>query len=503
MTLERGLERGMDGHGSLRGQPVHRGARCTRLVATMAAVALLATAAALLGIGVRSTVGGQAAVDEPQYLLSALSLWNDGDLDIADELAVGAQQPFHSAPLPVQTEVRADGSQVSPHDPLLPLLLAVPMGLVGWVAAKATLAVLAGLLAALTTWVGVVRFGTPLGLTGVVVAVAGATAPLSVYGQQVYPELPAALAVVGAVAVLTGRLQPLGAVGLIASVAALPWLSVKYVIVAVVLAALGLARLWGSGRRAAASWVGGALAALGVAFLGAHQWIYGGWTAYASGDHFQDSGEFGVVGFAPDYLGRSTRLVGLLTDRDFGLLAWQPAWLLAVPALAALLSARPRHWLVVAAPLAAGWLVATFVALTMHGYWWPGRQVVVVLPLAVLAIVWWLHSLAGPARRVIFAGAGVLAAVGLAVYARLLVGGWSGALHWVNVPDGTGQALTTARGLLPDYREDGASTWVLHALWVVLLGALTVAGWWTARPRPGAGGRTTAIAAQREAVPVR
>ena len=30
----------------------------------------------------------------------------------------------------------------------------------------------------------------------------------------------------------------------------------------------------------------------------------------------------------------------------------------------------------------AGWMVtATFVALTMHGWWWPGRQVVVVLPL--------------------------------------------------------------------------------------------------------------------------
>jgi hypothetical protein len=475
----------------------------TRLVATMAAVALVATVAALLGIGVRSTVGGQAAVDEPQYLLSALSLWNDGNLDISDELAIGAQQRFHSAPLPVQTAVLADSSQVSPHDPLLPLVLAVPMGLGGWVAAKATLAVLAGLLAALSTWVGVVRFGTPLALTAVVVAVAGATAPLAVYGQQIYPELPAALAVVGAVAVLTGRLGPFGIVGLVAIVAALPWLSAKYVVVAAVLAVLGLGRLWGSGRRAAAGWATGAFAILGAAFLVIHQVVYGGWTAYASGDHFQDSGEFGVVGFAPDYLGRSTRLVGLLTDRDFGLLAWQPAWLLAVPALAALLRARPRYWPVIAAPLIAGWLVATFAALTMHGYWWPGRQVVVVLPLAVLGIAWWLHSLAGLSRRVLLAAGGVLGAAGLAIYARLLVGGWSGSLQWVNVPDETGGAVLTTLGrLLPDYREDGVGTWILHAVWLALFVALAVAGWWTARPRPRVA-RRQPIDARRQAVAVR
>ena len=61
--------------------------------------------------------------------------------------------------LPVQTEVLDGGRQVSPHDPLLPLLLAAPMGLGGWLAAKLALAVLAGGVAALTVWVAVRRFG--------------------------------------------------------------------------------------------------------------------------------------------------------------------------------------------------------------------------------------------------------------------------------------------------------------------------------------------------------
>jgi len=40
--------------------------------------------------------------------------------------------------------------------------------------------------------------------------------------------------------------------------------------------------------------------------------------------------------------------------------------------------------------LLAGWLVATFAANTMHGWWWPGRQTVVVLPLALLSVLCWL-----------------------------------------------------------------------------------------------------------------
>ena len=67
--------------------------------------------------------------------------------------------------------------------------------------------------------------------------------------------------------------------------------------------------------------------------------------------------------------------------------------MLGVPAVAALAPAPARGlgrpW---SCRLAAGWLVATFVALTMHGYWWPGRQVVVVLPALVLAVAWWLAT---------------------------------------------------------------------------------------------------------------
>jgi hypothetical protein len=435
-----------------------------RLRLAMLAVGLLTVLAAGLGIGVPATHGGPAAVDEPQYLLSALSLWEDHDLDIADELADRRFLAFHDADLPVQTATRPDGSQLSPHDPLLPVLLAVPMGLGGWVAAKLALAVLAGLLAALLLWTAVRRFAVPVRIAAPGVALATCTAPLAVYGQQVYPELPGALAALAAVAAVSAprpTARTLAAFGL--AVTALPWLSVKYAPVGVALFLVAAAGLLRARRYAAAGVLTGALAAGGIAYLAVHKAIYGGITAYASGDAFQGSGEFGVVGFHPDYPGRTVRLLGLLVDRDFGLAAWQPAWFLLVPALAALLVRRPPHWPALAAPLLAGWATATWVALTMHGFWWPGRQLVVVLPLAVLAILVWLAR----AGRTAVVVAAVLAAAGVGYYAVLLGTGYLGQTRWVLAPDDL-RLHWPAALLLPDDRDLTAADRLRYAAWVAV-----------------------------------
>ena len=159
---------------------VHPAARTVTLSTAMVAVTVVAFIAAALGIGVRATFGAHVAVDETQYVLSALSLAEDGNLDISDELAQKRWRDFADVEPPVQTQVLGDGRQISPHDPLLPVLLAVPVALGGWVAAKLTLAALAGLLAALTLWVAVrrLRLSLPLAATGV--GIAAASAPLAV-----------------------------------------------------------------------------------------------------------------------------------------------------------------------------------------------------------------------------------------------------------------------------------------------------------------------------------
>jgi len=456
------------------------------------AACLVAAAAALLassaGIAVRATYGAHVAVDETEYVLTALSIWEDGDLDVSDELAERRWRAFADVPPPEQTQRLADGRRLSPHDPLLPLLLAAPTGLLGWVGAKLAMALLAAATGALAVWVAVRRFGVPPWLAGSGTAVLAATPPLSVYGQQVYPELPAGLAVLAAVAALTTPApRKVTDAVLVGAVVALPWLGVKYLPVAAALALLGLVPARRAGRVHAAVGMTLALAASGATYLVLHRLVWGGWTVYASGDHFQSSGEFSVVGVSPDYAGRTVRLLGLLVDREFGLVAWQPAWLLLVPAVAALV--RWRQWTLLL-PMAAGWATATWLALTMHGFWWPGRQVVVVIPLALVALLVWLHRLGlGPARRAGLAAAGVLAATGATTYVVLLVEGWRGGLTWVfdfaTVASPTYRAL---RPLLPDYRAHDVL--VPHLIWVTAAIGLACLGWSTAaratwrRPAP-------------------
>lgn len=439
----------------------------------MLVVGVAVAGVAAVAIPARATYGARLTADEPQYLLSALSLAEDRDLDIADELDDERYRAFHEVRLPVQTEPSASGREVSPHDPLLPAVLAVPMGLGGWAAAKAVLAVLAGVLAAATLWVAVRRFDVGVRVAAATIGVLGVSSPLVAYGSQVYPELPAALAVVVAVGALTGPLDRRGAVALGVAVVALPWLGVKYALVAAALAVTGVLLVWRRGDRSDAMRLVVGLALAGVVYVVAHRVLYGGWTVYAAGDHFVD-GELTVVGDDPHYFGRTRRLIGLLLDRGFGLAAWTPLWLLAVPALAAIARRRPRGWLTLAAPLAAGWVTATWMALTMHGWWWPGRQVVVVLPCMAIAMACWLDRARAPVRAL----AGMLAAAGVVAWCWLLVEVLGRERTLIVDFEGTRNPVYRAwRAVLPDYRDPSTATWWLQGAWLVVLGVAAVWSW--------------------------
>lgn len=447
---------------------------------------VVVTAVSLVGVHARADDVSRTTADEPQYLLSALSLWHDHDLDLSDELGARAYRPFHEATLPEQTRVLADGRRVSPHDPLLPLLLAAPMGVGGWVAAKATLAVLAGALAAATTWVAVQRFSVAPTVAAAVSVAFGVVPPLAAYGVQVYPELPAALLVVLVVGAVTARpLATRHVAGAAVGLVLLPWLAVKYAPVVVALGAVLGVTLVADRRWAAA----GGLLAVGLAgavgFAWFHQVVYEGWTAYAAGDHFVD-GELTVMGHDPDYAGRTVRLAGLLVDTRFGLAAWAPAFLLGVPAFAALVRRRPPGSAAIIAGLAAGWANATWVALTMSGWWWPGRQVVVVVPLAVVAVAWWLDRvLLGAARRRVVAGLAAATVVGLFSWlwlvAEVLVRRRDLVIDFA---DTAAPAYRMWSALLPDTQVPTGTDRSVLALWAGALLAAALAGWRGAAASP-------------------
>ena len=262
-----------------------------------------------------------------------------------------------------------------------------------------------------------------------------------------------------------------------AGVVALPWLSVKYVPVALVLAVALLVGLrgcvagsWSRRRR----WL-----RFGVAYALFHRAVYGGWTPYAAGDHFV-GGELDVVGVDPDYFDRGQRLLGLFVDRGFGLVSWQPAFLLSFVALGWVLRRRPAGWWVLMAVTGVGWLMATFFALTMHGWWFPGRQVVVVLPALVLLIALW----AAQSRRRLWAVVG-LGSIGVAGWLLLAWEATSGRLTLV-VDFGTtmNPVHRLLRSALPDYQTVTATTWVLHTAWIVAAIGLMGWGWHSGRRAP-------------------
>jgi hypothetical protein len=141
-----------------------------------------------------------------------------------------------------------------------------------------------------------------------------------------------------------------------------------------------------------------------------------------------------------------------------------------VPALAALVRRRPSGWGALVAPLTAGWLTATFVALSMHEWMWPGRQVVLVLPCAVLAVAWWAGEV--PAARPWLA-AGAL--VGAFTFAWLTVEGLVGLTLIDDFETTTNPIYRAWRPLLPDGRGAGDFT-LLRALWSGALALLVLVG---------------------------
>jgi hypothetical protein len=417
-----------------------------------------------LGAFARASTGARTTADEPHYLMTALSLAHDGDLDVANQRAAGDYRAFHEVGLPLQEAIQSDGSRISPHNVLLPVVVALPTSFGGWLGAKLALAIVAGGLAALTLWVAESRFGVRRSLALPTVIAVSSGAPIAIYATQVYPEILAAFAVVAAVAIVTvDRPRRRDVLALVATVSTLPWLSVKYAPVATAIGLVALLR-WRS-RRVMFVIAGFASASTYAAL---HLRWYGGLTPYAVGRHFRD-GQLDVVG-RPDYFGRSARLIGLFVDQNFGLAVWQPLLLAAIPAFVLLVRRNRALALVIGLPALAGWFNASFVALTMHGWWFPGRQMVVVIPCLTLAIAWWAQHVSIAPRAL-----WMCAALGASVYLWLVVQILVTDTRLVTTFDElTHPWWAIARLVLPDLRADRSSDTLLLFGWALFALAFVI-----------------------------
>jgi hypothetical protein len=101
----------------------------------------------------------------------------------------------------------------------------------------------------------------------------------------------------------------------------------------------------------------------------------------------------------------------------------------------------------------------------------------VVVPCAVLAVAWWAPRVGRWAVGTVAA----LGVLGMALWGRMLVLVHDGWRLIIDVDRWDDPVVGAWRRSLPDYRDGGAATWVLQAVWLLVL---AVVGAWAWRSAP-------------------
>ena len=241
---------------------------------------------------------------------------------------------------------------------------------------------------------------------------------------------------------------------------AMCWLGVKYAVLAALVAGYFLLRADAAGRAA--------LLACGVASAGFYAWfhlhLFGGLTPYGVNAAYAQWNCAEILGGHVEWGERYYRLWGLFIDRRFGIGRWAPLLLAAVPGMALLAFAGRPHKLLLGLILAQ-MLVAAFVAITMMGWWFPGRTMLTVLPLFAAPIVMIIAKVP-PWGRIFVA---VLGALTLATTAGLAQAGRAQEITIAVDPfDMAVPAFQSLSGLFPLYTWWTVETWWLTWFWLAL-----------------------------------
>ncbi len=448
------------------------------------ALALFALLVVVYGtsIDIRASRGASITGDEPFYLITTQSLLDDGNLDLREQYATRSYESFfdHRDGLWMQSVALEDGRVLSPHNVGLSVLLLPGFALGGLAGAQFQLVLIAALTWALAYLLALrLTEARPL-LVWLATAAVALSATAFIYSSEIYPEVPAALALVGALLVATGRERlPVGrVVALVLLLSALPWLGAKYAPLAALVAFYVLWRGEPRGRLVLIG--GGAVSAL--AYGAFHLVTYESLTPYNVNLVYAGGSTATIVGEHVEFGDRVYRLWGLLIDRRFGVARWAPLLLAVVPGLLLVARGDARQRLVLGL-VAVQVLIATFVVITMMGWWFPGRTLVTVFPLLPIPLVL-VASMGGRVWRVALVALG---GYSLAVTAALAEAGRSREVV-IAVDPFELQAVffRGVAGLFPQYTSWTTETWLLTVAWLGL-GGLALAAWeaWTWRLAAG------------------
>lgn len=344
--------------------------------------------------------------DEPHYLLAAHSLARDGDLDLKNNYLDGDHREFYSFGfLDPHVKEQPDGAWLLAHDIGLPVVMVPAYAVGGRLGVMRFFAFAGALLASQMFLLGWEVSGKMwAGLLGWLSM--SFSAPLSLYVFQVYPEMLGGLLVLwSARRILNtpswpneggdsgGAAIPIFRFSLvIASLAVLPWLSGRNIPIVLILIVLLVWKHWP--RRAL--WLSGcanASASL-VVYLAVNFALYGGPTPSATSAGSAVGAGFSNV--AGQQIGRG--LAAWLFDQQRGLLVYGPVLIVALFGLPHLWRLRKREGLLLLAPFAAMWLLASVWGGFYIGWEISARFLIVGIPPMAAGIA----SAAARVRRVFF-----------------------------------------------------------------------------------------------------
>lgn len=382
--------------------------------------------------------------DEPFYVMTAISMVRDHDLDESnnyenrdydefyppDPLPVGWRGwPGFPRDLPPHPAVSERDGLYTKHGLGLSILIALPYTLGERVGADLLVMLCGTLLAGQMHLLGRAS-GADSRLAVAIAAGLALTLPIAPYALLLFPEVPAALLLLFAVRRLAEPDNtPLQYVLTGAAVGFLPWLHQRFAPTAAVLVVIALVRWkrWVATKAVLASL---ALMALGGASLIAYNlWLYG-----QPLQNTRDHAGFNRFG------GTVNGLFGLVIDAQWGLFIAAPVFLLALAATPWWLQRARRLALITAAAV-----TPYIVLVAAYKVWWgewgpPARYLVPIVPFAAGPLAAWL-SRVHPAWRILAAGV-------WAIGAALSLIGYRNPQRFYHHPDGVNNLVSRLDELL-------------------------------------------------------
>ncbi|MBN2383306.1 hypothetical protein JXQ70_10520 [bacterium] len=315
--------------------------------------------------------------DEPHYLLITQSLLQDGDLDVHNNYCERDYNEYMPGVLDRHVSIGQGGVRYSTHPVGLAFLIAPAYYLLGYRGVVLFMNMCAALLAVQLFLLSrsVLKGSSWAYYIWVLVCFAP---PLLPYSAKVFPELPAALlcAYVYRVIVTGKPLTSGSSVFVMISLAALPWLQQRFIILALLLALDLVVRNW-SNIKAWTVIVGGyCLSMVGLMLF--YQVLYGNPLPSAP----YTSIGMDTIWSWDTFIGHG--MWGLLFDQEYGILVYAPVFLLALGGLYLKFRRSCPDAFFWMAMFLSVYIPAGGFTLKWFGSWAPmGRYMVVLIPLLV------------------------------------------------------------------------------------------------------------------------